>query len=187
MATRPPPCMTSSICKSSPLVSRAVLRKRMRAPVGGLSIVSPALAMVLLPFPRIDIMLPNVVRCMLRNPYSPKCVEEEFSEVRLVQLSKNTRVGDAYPSLLYYGALIISRSRLGMRIAVIGAGGTGGYFGGLLAQAGEEVTFIARGAQLEALHRRGLTLESRLAGTFTIPVRATDDPSEICPVDLVLC
>jgi 2-dehydropantoate 2-reductase len=131
-------------------------------------------------------MLPNVVRCMLRNPYSPKCVEEEFSEVRLVQLSKNTRVGDAYPSLLYYGALIISRSRLGMRIAVIGAGGTGGYFGGLLAQAGEEVTFIARGAQLEALHRRGLTLESRLAGTFTIPVRATDDPSEIGPVDLVL-
>src|SRR5918998_1139052 len=48
MGTRPPPCMTSSSCNSSPLVSRAVLRKTMRAPECGLSIVSPALAMVLL-------------------------------------------------------------------------------------------------------------------------------------------
>lgn len=73
-----------------------------------------------------------------------------------------------------------------MRIAVIGAGGTGGYFGGLLARAGHDVTFIARGAQLEALQTRGLTLESRLAGTFTKPVQATDDPGEIGPVDLIL-
>ena len=73
-----------------------------------------------------------------------------------------------------------------MRIAVIGAGGTGGYFGGLLARAGEDVTFVARGAQLEALRTRGLTLESRLAGTFAIPVQTTDDPGEIGPVDLVL-
>jgi len=73
-----------------------------------------------------------------------------------------------------------------MRIAVIGAGGTGGYFGGLLARAGQDVTFIARGTQLEALRTRGLTVESRLAGTFTVPVSATDDPSEIGPVDLIL-
>ena len=73
-----------------------------------------------------------------------------------------------------------------MRIAVIGAGGTGGYFGGLLARAGEDVTFIARGAQLEALRTRGLTLESSLAGTFTVAVQATDDPREVGPVDLVL-
>jgi 2-dehydropantoate 2-reductase len=73
-----------------------------------------------------------------------------------------------------------------MRIAVVGAGGTGGYFGGLLARAGQDVTFIARGAQLEALRTRGLTLESKLAGTFTVPVRATDAPSEIGPVDLIL-
>jgi 2-dehydropantoate 2-reductase len=73
-----------------------------------------------------------------------------------------------------------------MRIAVIGAGGTGGYFGGLLARGGEDVTFIARGAQLEALRTRGLTLESRLAGTFTVAVQATDDPREVAPVDLVL-
>lgn len=45
-----------------------------------------------------------------------------------------------------------------MRIAVIGAGGTGGYFGGLLARAGEEVTFIARGAHLAAIRKNGLTM-----------------------------
>ena len=73
-----------------------------------------------------------------------------------------------------------------MRIAVVGAGGTGGYFGGLLARAGDDVTFIARGAHLEALRARGLTLESSLAGTFTVPVQATDDPNEVGPVDLVL-
>jgi 2-dehydropantoate 2-reductase len=73
-----------------------------------------------------------------------------------------------------------------MRIAVVGVGGTGGYFGGLLARAGEDITFIARGANLEALRSRGLTLESRLAGSFTVAVQATDEPSEIGPVDLVL-
>jgi 2-dehydropantoate 2-reductase len=73
-----------------------------------------------------------------------------------------------------------------MRIAVIGAGGTGGYFGGLLARAGQDVTFIARGAHLEALRTRGLTLESRLTGTFPVPVQATDDPREVGPVDLIL-
>ena len=73
-----------------------------------------------------------------------------------------------------------------MRIAVVGADGTGGYFGGLLVRAGEDVTFIARGNHMEALRARGLTVESRLAGTFTVPVRATDDPREADPVDLVL-
>jgi 2-dehydropantoate 2-reductase len=73
-----------------------------------------------------------------------------------------------------------------MRIVVIGAGGTGGYFGGLLARAGQDVTFIARGTQLEALRTRGLTVESRLAGTFTAPVSATDDPHEVDFVDLIL-
>jgi len=73
-----------------------------------------------------------------------------------------------------------------MRSAVVGVGGTGGYFGGLLARAGEDVTFIARGNNLEALRARGLTVESRLAGTFTVAVRATDDPREVDPVDLVL-
>ncbi len=73
-----------------------------------------------------------------------------------------------------------------MRIVVVGVGGTGGYFGGLLVRAGEDVTFLARGRQLEALRTHGLTVKSRLAGTFTLPVHATSDPQEIGVVDLVL-
>jgi len=73
-----------------------------------------------------------------------------------------------------------------MRIVVMGTGGTGGYFGGLLARAGEEVTFIARGAHLEAIRNNGLTVKSRLSGDFTIPVNATADPNDIGPVDFVL-
>jgi 2-dehydropantoate 2-reductase len=73
-----------------------------------------------------------------------------------------------------------------MRIAVIGAGGTGGYFGGLLARAGEDVTLIARGTQLAAILAEGLTVHSRRAGDFTIPIPVTGDPAEVGPVDFVL-
>ena len=73
-----------------------------------------------------------------------------------------------------------------MRIAVMGTGGTGGYFGGLLARAGEEVTFIARGAHLEAIRKNGLAVKSVLAGDFSISATATDTPSDIGPVDFVL-
>jgi 2-dehydropantoate 2-reductase len=76
--------------------------------------------------------------------------------------------------------------RPAMRIAVMGSGGPGGYFGGLLSRAGEEVTFIARGAHLEALRMRGLKVKSRLAGEFTLPVRAVATPNEVGPVDLIL-
>ena len=54
-----------------------------------------------------------------------------------------------------------------MRIAVIGVGGVGGYFGGRLAQAGHEVTFVARGTTLEALRERGLRVDSIL-GDFVV-------------------
>ena len=74
-----------------------------------------------------------------------------------------------------------------MRIAVMGAGGIGGFFGGCLARAGEDVTFIARGAHLEAIRAGGLRVESASAGEFTIrPAKATDRPSEVGPVDLIL-
>ncbi len=73
-----------------------------------------------------------------------------------------------------------------MRIAVMGTGGTGGFYGGLLARAGDDVTFVARGAHLDAIRARGLTVKSRLAGDFTMPAKATADPSEIGQVDLVL-
>ncbi len=73
-----------------------------------------------------------------------------------------------------------------MRVAVIGIGGTGGYFGGMLARAGEDVTFVGRGPQLAAIQRDGLTVRSRLSGDFNLPVHATGDAAGIGPVDLVL-
>lgn len=73
-----------------------------------------------------------------------------------------------------------------MRIAVFGVGGVGGYFGGRLAQAGEEVFFIARGAHLQAMQARGLRVES-LQGDFNVsPVQATADAGEVGNVDVVL-
>ncbi|MBI3328665.1 MAG: 2-dehydropantoate 2-reductase [Nitrospinae bacterium] len=73
-----------------------------------------------------------------------------------------------------------------MRVAIMGTGGTGGFFGGLLARAGEDVTFIARGAHLEAIRASGLTVKSRLTGDFTLRVKATDVPREVGPVELIL-
>src|SRR5207253_193009 len=74
-----------------------------------------------------------------------------------------------------------------MRIAVIGAGGVGGYFGGRLAKAGhDDVVFIARGATLQALRTRGLRVES-INSDFELPkVTATDDASTIGTVDAAL-
>jgi 2-dehydropantoate 2-reductase len=72
-----------------------------------------------------------------------------------------------------------------MRIAVMGAGGVGGYFGGRLAQAGHDVSFVARGAHLAAMQARGLSLKSAL-GDATVKVRATENPAELGTADVVL-
>jgi len=73
-----------------------------------------------------------------------------------------------------------------MKIAVMGSGGVGGYFGGRLAQAGCDVTFIARGAHLAAMREHGLKIESP-SGDIHVPhVKATDDPATIGPVGLVM-
>jgi len=73
-----------------------------------------------------------------------------------------------------------------MKIAVIGAGGVGGFFGGKLARAGFDVTFIARGAHLEAIKAKGLKVLST-EGDFEVnPVKATDDFNEIGDVELVI-
>lgn len=73
-----------------------------------------------------------------------------------------------------------------MRVAVVGAGGVGGYFGAKLAHGGEETLFLARGATLEALRTRGIKVES-IKGDFEVgPVPASDDPAAIGPVDAVL-
>ncbi len=73
-----------------------------------------------------------------------------------------------------------------MRIAVLGSGGTGGYYGALLARSGQEVSFIARGAHLEAMRGRGLHVKS-VFGDFQIEPRlVTDKPADVGPVDLLL-
>ena len=72
-----------------------------------------------------------------------------------------------------------------MRIAVMGSGGIGGYFGGLLAKAGADVTLIARGAHLAAIRAGGLKVRS-VVGDFEVPVRTTDDPASVGRADLIL-
>jgi len=73
-----------------------------------------------------------------------------------------------------------------MRIAIMGSGGVGGYVGVRLAAAGEDVTFIARGAHLAAIRERGLRIESALGDLTLSPAAATDDPATVGPVDLVI-
>ena len=73
-----------------------------------------------------------------------------------------------------------------MRVAVMGAGGQGGLLGGLLARASSDVTLIARGEHLKAIHESGLTLKSNQGDEFTVQVNATDDPREVGHVDLLL-
>jgi 2-dehydropantoate 2-reductase len=73
-----------------------------------------------------------------------------------------------------------------VRVAIFGSGAVGGYFGGRLAAAGEDVTFIARGAHLLALQHEGLHISSP-AGDLHVPqVRATDRPQAVGSVDVVL-
>lgn len=73
-----------------------------------------------------------------------------------------------------------------MRILVMGTGGVGGYYGGLLAQQGNEVTFISRGAHLYAIRHEGLKVKS-VHGDFTVfPANATEDPAKVEPADLIL-
>lgn len=73
-----------------------------------------------------------------------------------------------------------------MRIAIMGAGGVGGYFGGLLDRAGHDVVFVARGEHLEAIMNRGLLVRSDLSGDFTTNRHAESDPHKIGTVDLIL-
>ena len=73
-----------------------------------------------------------------------------------------------------------------MKIAVYGAGAVGGYLGAKLADGGSEVTFIARGAHLDALRRDGLTIVTQEGERSTHRVHAVGDPAEVGPVDLVL-
>ena len=71
-----------------------------------------------------------------------------------------------------------------MRIAIIGSGGVGGYFGGRLAAAGADVSFLARGAHLEAMRARGLRITSPKGNLHLPRVTAESDPAAIGPVDV---
>jgi 2-dehydropantoate 2-reductase len=72
-----------------------------------------------------------------------------------------------------------------MRIAVLGAGAVGGFYGARLAHAGHDVTFIARGANLDAIRSQGIQVKSGL-GNITVAARAESDPAHVGSVDLVV-
>ena len=70
-----------------------------------------------------------------------------------------------------------------MKILVVGAGGVGGFYGGRLAHSGCDVTFVARGAHLEAMRAHGLVIENRTQGDIRLPqVKVTDDPASVVRV-----
>jgi 2-dehydropantoate 2-reductase len=73
-----------------------------------------------------------------------------------------------------------------MRIVVMGSGGTGGYFGAKLARAGEDVTFVARGAHLDAIRARGLRVKSAIDGEWVVRAPAVERLDGLPPADLVL-
>jgi 2-dehydropantoate 2-reductase len=73
-----------------------------------------------------------------------------------------------------------------MRIAIYGTGGAGGYFGAQLARSREDVTFVARGQHLEAIQAHGLCVETPAGEIVIQPAKATDDPTLVAPVDVVL-
>lgn len=72
-----------------------------------------------------------------------------------------------------------------MKLLVVGTGGVGGYFGGLLARKYQDIIFLARGSHLKAIQNKGLTVKS-YRGDFAVNVKATSDPKTINPPDLIL-
>ncbi len=77
-------------------------------------------------------------------------------------------------------------SRLCMRVAIVGSGAVGGYFGAKLAQSGQDVTFIARGAHLSAIREHGLRIRSPKLGDFTVRARAEQETTAVGPVDFAI-
>lgn len=73
-----------------------------------------------------------------------------------------------------------------MNIAIMGTGGLGGYIGGRLVQSGQDVSFIARGAQLAAIQQQGLHVKTVQDDFHIHPAKATEHPSEVGPVDLII-
>src|SRR5258706_12059891 len=80
---------------------------------------------------------------------------------------------------------MVTRATRATRIAVMGTGAVGGYFGARLAAAGQDVAFIARGAHLAALRQDGLRVKSA-SGDLNVRALFTDDPADAGPVDVIL-
>ena len=74
-----------------------------------------------------------------------------------------------------------------MRFAIFGSGGVGGYYGARLAAAGEDVTFVARGAHRDAIRSEGLRVTSIAGDVHIHPARATDELDDVGHVDWVIC
>jgi len=72
-----------------------------------------------------------------------------------------------------------------MRLAILGAGGVGGYFGALLARAGHDVVLYARGANLAAIRSNGITIRDA-NGEFTVPIGSTNDPDELSGAEFAI-
>jgi 2-dehydropantoate 2-reductase len=72
-----------------------------------------------------------------------------------------------------------------MKIAIIGAGGVGGYYGAVLARAGHDVTLLARGANLAAIRSNGITVRDA-NGSFTVPIGATDSPAGLAGAEFAV-
>lgn len=93
---------------------------------------------------------------------------------------------DRYPAR-HGGALMPQRAGfIAMRYAIVGSGAVGGYFGARLARAGQDVTFIARGAHLAAIREHGMRIQSARLGDFVAKAAATDRTDEVGPVDVVI-
>ena len=73
-----------------------------------------------------------------------------------------------------------------MRFAILGSGSVGGYFGAKLSRAGQDVTFIARGAHLEAIRSKGLDVKSARLGDFNVRAPVESDTARVGPVDVVM-
>src|SRR5688500_12947737 len=73
-----------------------------------------------------------------------------------------------------------------MRFAILGSGAVGGYYGARLVRAGHDVTFVARGAHLDAIRAKGLHIRSPALGDFTVHAPAESDTTRVGAVDVVI-
>src|SRR6266545_963625 len=123
----------------------------------------------------------------LRMPLRPQARRDEGRSCALLPRSRDRGRLPLLAGIIHGRQDPPTRAKTSMKIAMMGSGGVGGLFGGRLAHAGYDVSFIARGAHLAAMRERGLVIESEVHGDIRIPtVRATDDPASLGPVDLII-